>query len=75
VVHAARRAHVDLPPRRDQPGNWDWVDDDGAILTRKADRSDAFEGYMAADHDLACVARNQLGKLNNLEDDAAGTWS
>jgi hypothetical protein len=62
-------------PTGDQPGNWDWVDDDGAILARKADRSDAFEGYMAADHDLACLARNQLGKLFNLEDDAAGTWS
>jgi len=62
-------------PDGDQPGNWDWVDDDGAILTRKADRSDAFEAYLAADHDLATSARNQLGKIINLEDDAAPVWS
>lgn len=62
-------------PNGDEPGNWDWVDDDGAILTRKADRSDAFEAYLAADHDLAVTARNQLGKYINLEDDAAGAWS
>jgi len=54
---------------------WDWVDDDGAILTRKADRSDGFEGYMAADHDLAVLARNQLGVIENLADDTAGTWN
>lgn len=62
-------------PGSDEPGNWDWVDDDGAILSRKADRSDAFEGYLAADHDLATTARNQLGLITDLEDDAAGTWS
>lgn len=54
---------------------WDWVDDDGAILTRKADRTDAFEAYMAADHDLATTARNQLGVINNLADDAAQAWN
>jgi hypothetical protein len=62
-------------PDGDQPGNWDWVDDDGAILTRKADRTDAFEGYLAADHNLAVTQRNQLGKISALEDDAAGVWS
>lgn len=62
-------------PDGDEPGNWDWVDDDGAILSRKADRTDAFEGYLAADHDLAVTARNQLGKITNLADDAAGTWN
>jgi hypothetical protein len=62
-------------PDGDQPGNWDWVDDDGAILTRKADRTDAFEGYLAADHNLSVTARNRLGKLTSLEDDAAGLWS
>jgi hypothetical protein len=62
-------------PDGDQPGNWDWVDDDGAILTRKADRTDAFEAYLAADHNLSVTARNQLGKLTSLEDDAAGVWS
>jgi hypothetical protein len=62
-------------PDGDQPGNWDWVDDDGAILTRKADRSDAFEAYLAADHNLATTARNQLGKITGLEDDAATVWS
>lgn len=54
--------------------DWDWVDDDGAVLSRSTDRTDTFEGYLAADHDLAVTARNQLGKYINLEDDAAGTW-
>ena len=54
--------------------DWDWVDDDGAILSRATDRSDAFEGYLAADHDFAVSARNQVGKYINLADDAAGTW-
>jgi len=62
-------------PDGDQPGNWDWVDDDGAILTRKGDRSDAFEAYIAADHDMAVLARNSQGKITGLEDDAAGVWS
>ncbi len=62
-------------PDGDAPGNWDWVDDDGAILTRKADRTDAFEGYLAADHNLAVTERNQLGKIYSLEDDAAGVWN
>jgi hypothetical protein len=62
-------------PDGDQPGNWDWVDDDGAILTRKADRTDAFEGYLAADHNMAVTARGKLGKIFNLEDDSAGVWS
>lgn len=62
-------------PDGDLPGNWDWVDDDGAILTRKADRTDAFEGYLAADHNLAVTERNLLGKISSLEDDAAGVWS
>ena len=54
---------------------WDWVDDDGAILTRKADRSDAFEAYLAADHDLAVTQRNQLGVMENLADDSAQAWN
>jgi hypothetical protein len=54
--------------------DWDWVDDDGAILSRATDRSDAFEGYLAADHDFATSARNKLGKYINLADDAAITW-
>lgn len=54
--------------------DWDWVDEDGAILSRSPDRKDAFEGYLAADHDFATTARNQLGKYTELADDAAGTW-
>jgi len=54
--------------------DWDWIDDDGAILSRATDRSDAFEGYLAADHDFATSARNKLGKYINLADDAAITW-
>lgn len=59
----------------DGKAGWDWVDDDGAILSRAVDRTDAFEAYLAADHDLAANARNQLGKIINLADDAASTWS
>lgn len=62
-------------PNGDSPGYWDWVDDDGAILSRATDRSDAFEGYLAADHDLGVTARNQLGRINNLADDAAQIWN
>lgn len=62
-------------PNGSDPGKWDWVDEDGAILCRKADRTDGFEGYLAADHDLAAAQRNQLGKITGLEDDAAGTWN
>lgn len=62
-------------PDGDQPGNWDWVDDDGAILTRKADRTDSFEGYLAADHNLAVTQRNELGRNTGLEDDTAGVWN
>jgi hypothetical protein len=62
-------------PNGDAPGYWDWVDDDGAILSRATDRSDAFEGYLAADHDLGVTARNQLGKIFNLADDAAQSWN
>lgn len=54
--------------------DWDWVDDDGAVLSRATDRSDSFEGYLAADHDFAVNARNRLGKYTSLQDDAAGTW-
>lgn len=54
---------------------WNWVDDDGAVLSRKADRTDAFEGYLAADHDLAITERNQNGYIKNLEDDVASVWS
>lgn len=54
--------------------DWDWVDDDGAILSRATDRTDAFEGYLAADHDFAITARNQVGKYINLADDAATSW-
>jgi hypothetical protein len=62
-------------PNGDAPGYWDWVDDDGAILSRNVDGTDGFTGYLAADHDLATTARNQLGKIINLDDDAAGIWS
>jgi hypothetical protein len=57
------------------PGDWSWVDDDGAILTRKADRTDAFEGYLAADFNLNAPNRNSLFRINNLEDDAAVSGS
>lgn len=56
-------------------GGWDWVDDDGAILSRATDHTDNFDAYLAADHDFACVARNRNGKIINLADDAATVWS
>jgi hypothetical protein len=62
-------------PDGDRPGNWKWVDLDGAVLTRKADRTDAFEGYLAADHNLNAPKRQALGRMNNLEDDAAVSGS
>jgi hypothetical protein len=62
-------------PGSDGKGNWNWVDDDGAVLSRATDRTDAFEAYLAADHDLATVARNRLGKIKNLQDDAALAWN
>ena len=62
-------------PNGDSPGYWDWVDDDGAILSRATDRTDAFEAYLAADHDLGITARNQQGKIFNLADDAASIWN
>lgn len=62
-------------PDGDRPGNWKWVDLDGAVLTRKADRTDAFEGYLAADHNLNAPQRQSLGRINNLEDDAAVSGS
>lgn len=62
-------------PNGDSPGYWDWVDDDGAVLSRATDRSDAFEAYLAADHDLATSARNQLGVITALADDAAQIWN
>lgn len=54
--------------------DFDWVDEDGAILSRSTDRSDSFEGYLAADHNLACVNRNRQGWYKNLADDTASTW-
>jgi len=62
-------------PNGKLPGDWDWVDDDGAVLTRKADRTDAFEGYLAGDFNLNAPTRNALGKMINLEDDAAVSGS
>lgn len=62
-------------PEGDAPGHWDWVDDDGAILSRSADRTDSFEAYLAADHDLGVTQRNQLGRIENLEDDQAQIWN
>lgn len=62
-------------PNGKLPGDWDWVDDDGAVLTRKADRTDAFEGYLAGDFNLNAPSRNSLGKMINMEDDAAVSGS
>lgn len=62
-------------PNGDAPGHWEWVDDDGAILSRATDRTDQFEGYLAADHDLGTPQRNGLGVITGLQDDAAGVWS
>lgn len=62
-------------PNGKLPGDWDWVDDDGAILTRKANRTDGFEGYVAGDFNLNAPVRNSLGKMINVEDDAAVSGS
>jgi hypothetical protein len=66
---------VYLDAGQDGKGGWNWVDDDGAILARAVDRTDNFDAYLAADHDFATVGRNRLGRIVNLQDDAASTWS
>ena len=64
-----------LDAGQDGKGGWNWVDDDGAILARAVDRTDNFDAYLAADHDFATVGRNRLGRIVNLQDDSASTWS
>lgn len=66
---------VYLDAGEDGKGGWKWVDDDGAILCRAVDRTDNFDAYLAADHDFATVGRNRLGRMVELQDDAAGVWS
>jgi len=64
-----------LDAGEDGKGGWNWVDDDGAILCRSVDRTDNFDAYLAADHDFATVGRNRLGRMMELQDDAATIWS
>lgn len=64
-----------LDAGEDGKGGWNWVDDDGAILSRAVDRTDNFDAYLAADHDFATVGRNRLGRMVELQDDAAAPWS
>lgn len=64
-----------LDAGEDGKGGWNWVDDDGAILSRAVDRTDNFDAYLAADHDFATVGRNRLGRMTELQDDAASPWS
>jgi hypothetical protein len=64
-----------LDAGEDGKGGWNWVDDDGAILSRALDRTDNFEAYLAADHDFATVGRNRLGRMVELQDDAATVWN
>lgn len=64
-----------LDAGEDGKGGWNWVDDDGAILSRAVDRTDNFDAYLAADHDFATVGRNRLGRMVELQDDAAPAWS
>jgi hypothetical protein len=66
---------VYLDAGEDGKGGWNWVDDDGAVLSRAVDRTDNFDAYLAADHDFACVRRNGLGRMVELQDDAATVWS
>lgn len=64
-----------LDAGEDGKAGWNWVDDDGAILSRAVDRTDNFDAYLAADHDFATVGRNRLGRMVELQDDAAAVWS
>lgn len=66
---------VYLDAGEDGKGGWNWVDDDGAVLSRAVDRTDNFDAYLAADHDFATVGRNRLGRMVELQDDAASAWS
>lgn len=64
-----------LDAGEDGKGGWNWVDDDGAVLSRAVDRTDNFDAYLAADHDFATVGRNRLGRIVELQDDAATVWN
>lgn len=64
-----------LDAGEDGKGGWNWVDDDGAILSRSVDRTDNFDAYLAADHDFATVGRNRLGRMVELQDEEATVWS
>jgi hypothetical protein len=64
-----------LDAGEDGKAGWNWVDDDGAILSRAVDRTDNFDAYLAADHDFATVGRNRVGRMVKLQDDAASVWS
>ena len=74
-LNAEAMMWIYLDAGEDGKGGWNWVDDDGAILSRAVDRTDNFDAYLAADHDFATVARNRLGKIINLQDEAAPVWS
>ena len=75
LLNADAMMWIYLDAGQDGKGGWNWVDDDGAILARAVDRTDNFDAYLAADHDFGTVGRNRLGKIINLQDDAAGVWS
>ncbi len=47
-------------------GKWDWMDKDGAILSRVSGE-DAYEGVLKKYAQLGCYARNQNGRLTDIE--------
>ena len=49
-----------------QESDWDWMDEDGAILSRVSGE-DAYEAILFWYSQLGCYARNQNGRLTDIE--------
>ena len=47
-------------------GKMEWVDDDGATLSRTPDRQPAFEAVLASLWELKCKQRNAFGRIDDL---------
>ena len=48
--------------------DFDWMDDDGSVLTRDTNGKDAYEATMFHYGDLACLCRNANGLLDDITD-------
>lgn len=48
--------------------DFDWMDEDGAVLARDTDGKDAYQATLFHYGDLACLSRNANGKLSDITD-------